>query len=102
MGWLMNGACHGTVDTCGENAASSFMPLHDHNRGSRLLISGAIDNRLKLLKMELGQQISIKSKQKMKRDIMKCTLASCRQQIPFHNSCWLSSHSRVDYSVPNT
>ena len=40
----------------------------------------------------------------MKRDIMKRALASCCQQIhiPFHNSCWLSSHSRVDYSVPNT
>ena len=103
MGWLMNGACHGTVDTCGENAGG-FTPLYDCDRGSRLLISGAIDNHLKLLKMELGQQISIKSKQKMKRDIMKCALASCRQQIhiPFHNSCWLSSHSRVDYSVPNT
>ena len=90
MGWLMNGAYHGTIDTCGENAASSFMPLHDHDRGSRLLISGAIDNHLKLLKIELGQQISIKSKQKMKRDIMKCALASCRQQIhiPFHNSCF--------------
>ena len=104
MGWLINGVCHGTVDTCGENAAGSFTPLHDCDRGSRLLISGAIDNHSKLLKMELGQQISIKSKQKMKRDIMKHALASCCQQIhtPFHNSCWLSSHSRVDYSVPNT
>ena len=35
---------------------------------------------------------------------MKCALTSCRQQIhiPFHNFCWLSLHSRVDYSVPNT
>ena len=64
MGWLMNGACHGTVDTCGESAASSFTPLHDRDRGSRLLISGAIDNQSKLLKMELGQQISIKSNKK--------------------------------------
>ena len=44
MGWLMNGVCHGTIDTCGENVANSFTPLHDHDRGSRLLISGAIDN----------------------------------------------------------
>ena len=67
MGWLMNGAHHGTVDMCGENV-SSMTPVMDRQCGIRLLKSGAIGNHLKLLKMELGQQTPIKSPYKMKRE----------------------------------
>ena len=102
-GWLMNGACHGTIDTCGENSGS-FEPLYDRVRGIRLLIGGGIDNRSKLLKMELGQQAPIKSKQKMKRDIMRHACSSCFQQVrlPLHNSCWSSFKACFDYSMPNS
>ena len=63
MGWLMNGAGHGTVDVCGENLGV-FELVYDHVRGSKLLLSGAIDNKSKFLKVELGQQVSIKFQQK--------------------------------------
>ena len=69
-----------------------------------LLIGGHIDNRSKLLKMELGQQAPIKSKQKMKQDIMKRACSSCFQQVrlPLHNSCWSSFNAGFDYSMPNS
>ena len=105
MGWLMNGACHGTVDTCGENSGGGFEPLYDRVRGSRLLIGSGINNRSKLLKMELGQKAPVKSKQKMKRDIMKHVCSSSLQELRrlhLHNSCWLSFNSCFDYSVPNS
>ena len=70
MNWLMNGENHGTIDTCGENV-SSMPPLNDAKGGIRLLKGGGIDNHSKLLKMELGQQIPIKSPYKMKKDVIK-------------------------------
>ena len=106
MGWLMNSACHGTVDTCGENSGGGFEPLYDHVRRSRFLIGGGINNCSKLLKMELGQQAPIKSKQKMKQDIMKHVCSSSLQglrRLHLHNSsCWLSFNSCFDYSIPNS
>ena len=56
IGWLKNGAGHGTVDVCGENLGV-FEPVYDRVRGSRLLLSGAIDNKSKFLKAELGHQV---------------------------------------------
>ena len=75
MGWLMNGAHHGTVDVCGENV-SIMKPVQDRRRGIRLLTGDTIDNHSKLLKLELGQQIPIKSPHKMKRDLIKRATAS--------------------------
>ena len=100
MGWLMTGAVHGTVDACGENLGG-FEPVYDCVRGSRLLLSGAIDNKSKFLKVELGQQVSKKSQQKLKRDLIKHVKS---QSMSFLNplvSCWSSSCSNFDFSIPN-
>ena len=70
MGWLMTRARHSMVDVCGENM-SVMKPVKDRWRGIRLLTGSTIDNHSKLLKMELRQQIPIKSFHKMKRDSMK-------------------------------
>ena len=102
MGWLANGAGHGIVDVCGENLGV-FEPLYDHVRGSRLLLSGATDNKSKFLEAELGQQVSIKSQQKLKRDLIKCVKSQSMSFLNPHVSCLSSSssHSNFDFSVPN-
>ena len=68
MKWLMNGANHGMVDTCGENVSMMEQPICGN---TRLTKGKSISNHSKLLKMELGQQISIKSPFKLKRDAVK-------------------------------
>ena len=112
MSWLMNGANHGTIDVCGENV-SSMRPVHDRRRGIRLLRSNTVDNHSKLLKMELGQQIPIKSPHKMKRDVMK-RVKSLNPTLAPRNldqgSCWYddkimqssSSCGPLEYSFPNS
>ena len=61
MTWLMNGAAHGTVDVCDENVNYCFDEGKSKRVGTRLII----DNNSKLLRKELGQQIPIKSRQKL-------------------------------------
>ena len=56
MKWLMTGANHGTVDTCGENV--SFATDACSGTG-RLVMAGSLDNQSKRLKLELGQQLPI-------------------------------------------
>ena len=67
MSWLMNGANHGTVDTCGENVNSLNDSLIHARVGERVILG----NNSRLLHKELGQQVPIKSRQKMNRDISK-------------------------------
>ena len=90
MGWLMNDAGHGTVDMCGENV-STMDPVVNEKSGSRLLKSGNMNNFSKLLKMELGQQIPVKSCYKLKRDMVK-RAQSCLSDVPTHMdyTCWYS------------
>ena len=49
----MNGANHGTVDTCGENVNSLNDPLIHARVGERVLLG----NNSRLLCKELGQQV---------------------------------------------
>ena len=63
----MNGANHGTVDTCGENVNSLNGSLIHARVGERVILG----NNSRLLHKELGQQVPIKSRQKMNRDISK-------------------------------
>ena len=64
----MNGANHGTVDTCGENVSMMEQLICSN---THLTKSKSINNHSKLLKMELGQQVSIKSPFKLMRDAVK-------------------------------
>ena len=68
MKWLMNCANHGMVDTCGENVSMMEQSICGN---TRLTKSKSINNHSKLLKIELGQQISIKSPFNLKRDAVK-------------------------------
>ena len=114
MNWLMNGANHGTIDTCGENV-TSMPPLNDAKGGICLLKGGGIDNigiDSKLLKMELGQQIPIK----MKRDVIKRARANhgdyYSEVSDTDYSCWYhrntirkSSHDAgglIEYALSNS
>ena len=67
MSWLMNGANHSTVDMCGENVNSLNDSLIHARVGERVILR----NNSRLLHKELGQQVPIKSRQKMNRDISK-------------------------------
>ena len=67
MSWLMNGANHGTVDTCHENVNSLNDSLIHTRAGERVILG----NNSRLLHKELGQQVPIKSRQKMNRDTSK-------------------------------
>ena len=67
MSWLMNGANHGTVDMCGENVNS----LNDSLIHARAVERVILGNNSRLLCKELSQQVPIKSRQKMNRDISK-------------------------------
>ena len=90
MCWLMNGANHGTMDTCGKNVSLMTL-LIDNNNGIHLLKGGGIDNHSKLLKMELGQQIPIKSLYKIKRDLIKRARSNSshyRGPSDMDHSCW--------------
>ena len=68
MKWYMNGANHGTVDTCGENVSMMEQLICSN---TCLTKSKSINNHSKLLKMELDQQVSIKSPFKLMRDAVK-------------------------------
>ena len=85
MKWLMNGANHGMVDTCGENVSMMEQPICGN---THLTKSKSISNHSKLLKMELGQQISIKSPFKLKRDAVKRAQLNMRNRLAFNSSCW--------------
>ena len=63
----MNGANHGTVDMCGENVSSLNSSLIHARVGERVILG----NNSRLLCKELSQQVPIKSRQKMNRDISK-------------------------------
>ena len=107
----MNGASHGTIDVCGENV-SSMRPVHDHRCGIQLLKTNTMDNHSKILKMELGHQIPIKSLHKMKRDVMKKIKSLNPMLVPRNldqGSCWYdnkimqsSSCGPFEYSLPNS
>ena len=115
MGWLMNGANHGTIDVCGENV-SNMCPVMDCKWGIRLLKSSALDNHSKLLKMELGQQIPIKSSHKIKRDIGKRRQTLSNSPVlrsnSFDHCYWYDQRVRkvsslnacgpIEYSLPNS
>ena len=55
MKWLMNGANHSTIDTCGENVsfARGLVFSKDGCRKGHLLESGGMDNHSKILKLDL-------------------------------------------------
>ena len=67
MSWLMNGANHGTMDTCGKNVNSLNDSLIHARVGERVILG----NNSRLLRKEFSQQVPIKSRQKMNRDISK-------------------------------
>ena len=64
----MTGANHGTVDTCGENVSHARELLPDGKTGR---LTQGLNNHSKQIKLELGQQLPIKSPFKMKRDTVK-------------------------------
>ena len=115
MGWLMNGATHGTIDVYGENM-SNMCPMTNRKQGIRLIKSSALDNHSKLLKMELGQQIPIKSLHKMKRGIGKRRQTLFNSPVLRSNSfdhCYwydqrvrkvssLNAYGPIEYSLPNS
>ena len=79
---LMTGSNHGTIDTCGENLNMNCNEIYhkkiNHSGSerecigsSRLINANSINTPAKLLKLELGSQIPIKSPFKLKRDILK-------------------------------
>ena len=84
--------------------------MHDRRRGIRLLRT--VDNHSKLLKMELGQQIPIKSPHKMKRDVMKRVKSLNHMLAPRNldqGSCWHDNKimqqslcGPLEYSLPNS
>ena len=87
MTWLMNGATHGTVDVCGENVNYFFDEGKSKHVGTRLVI----DNNSKLLCKELGQQIPIKSRQKLNRDVVKFMTSTFGEECSasnVHRDCW--------------
>ena len=69
MRWLMTGANHATVDTCGEHIGSSAMA--DYKVIGRRMDQDMFDNPSKLLKQELGMQLPLKSIFKLRRDARK-------------------------------
>ena len=69
MRWLMTGANHATVDTCGEHIGSSAMA--DYKVIGRRMDEDTFDNPSKLLKQELGMQLPLKSIFKLRRDARK-------------------------------
>ena len=97
----MNGANHGTVDTCGENVNSLSDSLI-HARVGERVISG---NNSRLLCKELSQQVPIKSRQKMNRDISKFMKNSFRDNFsippPNEHRFWKAANG-FDYIEPNT
>ena len=69
--WLTTGANHATVDTCSEHLGSSMLSQRDFQiKGSRLC-RDVIDNPSKLLKVELGLQLPMKTIFKLRRDMQK-------------------------------
>ena len=98
MRLLMNDANHETVDTCGENV-SCFNGGKGKQIGHRLII----DNNSKVLRKELGQQIPIKSGQKMNRDVDKFVNKTFGEECSIgfsRRGCWKWEH--FDYVEPNT
>ena len=83
MNWLMTGGNHGIMDVCGENASlhcdemyfdATNVNLCDKNEcvgSGRLIDSCSINTPAKLLKLELGCHLPIKSPFKLKRDLVK-------------------------------
>ena len=69
MHWLMTGANHATVDTCGEHVGSSAVSNLKYV-GNRLG-ADVLDNPSKLLKQEFGMQLPLKSMFKLRRDARK-------------------------------
>ena len=63
----MNGTNHDTVNMCGKNVNSLNGSLIHVRVGERVILG----NNSRLLCKELGQQVPIKSRQKMNRDISK-------------------------------
>ena len=69
--WLTTGANDAMVDTCSEHLGSSMLSQRDFQiKGSRLC-RDVIDNPSKLLKVELGMQLPMKSIFKLRRDMQK-------------------------------
>ena len=63
---------HGTVDICGENV--SYARELPNGKTRRLAQGDGLNNHSKWLKLELVEQLPIKSPFKMKRDIVKWAL----------------------------
>ena len=100
MSWLMNGANHSTVDMCGENVNSLNDSLIHARVGERVILG----NNSRLLHKELGQQVPIKSRQKMNRDISKFMKNSFGNNfsIPPLNEHRFWKANGFDYVEPNT
>ena len=103
ISWLMNGANHDTVDTCGENVNSLNGSLIHARVGERVILG----NNSRLLHKELGQQVPIKSRQKMNRDISKFMKNSFGDNFsttppPNEHRFWKANGFAADYVEPNT
>ena len=95
MKWSMNGVNHGTIDTCGENVsfARGLVFSKDGCRTGHLLESGGVDNHSKILKLELEQQIPVKSPFKIKWDMVKRAHSSMPiklEKTEFDSCCWFN------------
>ena len=103
MSWLMNGANHSTVDTSGENVNSLNGYLIHTRVGERVILG----NNSRLLHKELSQQVPIKSRQKMNRDISKFMKNSFGDNFsttppPNEHRFWKANGFAANYVEPNT
>ena len=102
MSWLMNGANHSTVDMCGENVNSLNGYLIQARVGERVILG----NNSRLLCKELSQQVPIKSRQKMNRDISKFMKNSFGDNFqppppPNEHRFWKANGFAANYIEPN-
>ena len=124
MNWLMTGGNHATVDTSGENftmhcdsmcyKCQRDLPGIDRLKYigcGRLINSCSIDTPARLLKLELGAQLPIKSLPKLKRDIVKSLKRGsfCGQLTSHGSKYWqgrsIMPHHRdesIEYALPNS
>ena len=95
--------------------ARGLMFSKDGCRTGCLLESGGMDNHSKILKLELGQQIPVKSPFKMKQDMVKRARSSMPiklEKTEFDSCCWFNKKVSIvrgyrecgplEFSLPNS
>ena len=98
MHWLMMGANHMTVDTCGENMGSYVIGSQDIDDSQ---CSSVIHTTPRALRRELGMQLPIRSHCKVRRNLLKFRTrnelsASHAYDDPIMNDAYWKSSGYVD------